>query len=130
MYLLQIARNLLYVHYWRKSTQLIDNGIDWDALMADEPSHEESANEQLQFERIQRVWHELAQSVSRRCAYGEKRDCGWQLSWRIRYSKTKSDSFAQLQPWASEISERAKLWPVSDPSDKESPARKNRYRIA
>lgn len=59
-YLLQIARNLLYVHYSRKSTQLTDNGIDWDGLMADEPSLEDWANESLQLERIQRVWHELS----------------------------------------------------------------------
>ena len=59
-YSLQIARNLLYVHYSRKSTQLTDNGIDWDELMADEQSLEDWANESLQLERVERVWHELS----------------------------------------------------------------------
>ena len=33
-YLLQIARNLLYAQYSRKLTQLTDNGVDWELLMA------------------------------------------------------------------------------------------------
>ena len=39
--------------------QLTDNSVDWESLMADEPSLEDLANETLQLERVQRMWHEL-----------------------------------------------------------------------
>ena len=59
-YLRQIARNLVYVHYSRKSTRMTDNNIDWETFVTDECSTEDRVNESLRLERVQRVWHELS----------------------------------------------------------------------
>ena len=59
-YLQQIAHNLLYVHYSKKANQSTDNGVDCDALVANEPSLEDRANDSMRLALVNRVWNELS----------------------------------------------------------------------
>ena len=59
-YLLQIARNLLYLHYRRQSRSVLDTDVDIDALFVDEPGLEGLLNDAQRVDKIQTAWRELS----------------------------------------------------------------------
>lgn len=59
-YLLQIARNLVYLHYRRESRAVLDTDVDIDALFVDEPGFEGLLNDAQRIDKIQSAWRELS----------------------------------------------------------------------
>ena len=59
-YLQQIAHNLLYVYYSRKSNQLTKTGVELDGLADEVEGLEDWAEDAMRIDRINSVWRELS----------------------------------------------------------------------
>ena len=59
-YLLQIARNLLYVHYTRHAARMVETGVEMDALADAGRGLEAWAHDATRLDRISGAWQELS----------------------------------------------------------------------